>query len=212
MDMKNKYSKVIIGVALVAGALAAMKLAEKSARKQHDASLQALASVEAPASTELVGAEISPFSMLAEDEQRLDSKDLEDKVWLASFLFTSCESMCPLIAKKLQGIQEAFHEHPGFRLLSFSLDPVNDTPLRLKAYAKKYQADPRQWRFLTGGWTEIKELMIKGFRVVAPDQPASHTDRLVLVDRHMKIFAYYAANDPADSERLTKDIKKLLKL
>jgi protein SCO1/2 len=135
---------------------------------------------------------------------------MRDKVWVASFLFTSCESMCPMIAKKMQSLQEKFHQHPDFRQLSFSLDPQNDTPLKLKAYAQKYQADTAQWQFLTGSWTEIRTLMVDGFRVIAPEQPASHTDRLILVDRGMKIFGYYSANSAEDMEKLQSDITKLL--
>lgn len=198
--------KLLVLVGLMGLAFLVNRFAQRS---KPEAAAPTPASTHEPASQEEVGAMIPAFNFISQDEERFLSEKLADKVWVANFIFTSCESMCPMIAQKMQGLQAEFLNENSLRLVSFSLDPENDTPLKLKAYAQKYHADAH-WQFLTGNWREIKTLMQDGFKVAAPDQPASHTDRLVLVDRGMKIYGYYTANSAEDIIRLKTDIRQLV--
>lgn len=75
---------------------------------------------------------------------------------MVNFIFTTCSTVCPVMAK-------VFSEVPGalgagaqrLRMVSISIDPENDTPLQLKAYAKSMHAWPR-WKFLTGTVQDIE--------------------------------------------------------
>ena len=69
---------------------------------------------------------------------------------MVNFIFTTCTTICPVMTSTFHQVQEKLGKRRNeVRMVSVSIDPENDTPARLKEYAKKYQAD-RNWTFLTG--------------------------------------------------------------
>jgi protein SCO1/2 len=67
-----------------------------------------------------------------------------------NFVFTTCTTICPLtthVFEELQAKLEA--QHQAADLVSITIDPENDTPRRLRAYAKEFNAGPH-WHFYTG--------------------------------------------------------------
>jgi protein SCO1 len=71
------------------------------------------------------------------------------------FMFTSCQEVCPLETANMVQLRRLLGERAGrdLHLYSITLDPQNDTPEALKAYAEKFDAD---WTFLTGAPEDIK--------------------------------------------------------
>ena len=65
--------------------------------------------------------------------------------------FTTCTNICPPMNATMKQIQDALGDRLGKQvfLISISVDPVTDTPQRLKAYAAKFHAKPG-WSFITG--------------------------------------------------------------
>ena len=82
---------------------------------------------------------------------RFYSDVLKGKTVVINALFTTCTNVCPPISRNFERIQEALGERLGkdVSLVSITVDPVNDTPARLKEYAKKFHAGSG-WLFLTG--------------------------------------------------------------
>jgi protein SCO1/2 len=79
---------------------------------------------------------------------------------LLNFVFTTCRTVCPVTTKVLAEVPELLgREGRRLRLVSISIDPENDTPLQLKAYARSFQAGER-WKFLTGRTQDIKQVQI----------------------------------------------------
>ena len=75
---------------------------------------------------------------------------LADKPVILNFIFTSCGAICPVMSKTFSQVQAALgSERDAVRMVSISIDPEEDTPAALKAYAGKYGAGP-QWQMLTG--------------------------------------------------------------
>jgi protein SCO1 len=76
---------------------------------------------------------------------------IKDKVFVISFIFTTCRDFCPLAAARLSELQEKLGEAMGRDVFfySISIDPETDTPERLKEYATTFGAGPG-WLFLTG--------------------------------------------------------------
>lgn len=73
-----------------------------------------------------------------------------DRPVIVNFIFTSCASFCPLLTATLAKAQKEFlNRGEAFRVVSISIDPDQDTPARLQAYAQRYRANP-DWHFLTG--------------------------------------------------------------
>ncbi len=67
-----------------------------------------------------------------------------------SFIFTTCTSICPLITQTLARLQDALGaDRDRVHIVSISIDPEEDTPEVLTAYAKRYHAGP-EWRHYTG--------------------------------------------------------------
>ena len=76
---------------------------------------------------------------------------IKDKIFVVSFLFTTCRDVCPLATARLAELQEKLGDSMGRDIFfySLSIDPETDTPERLKEYAKTFGAGPG-WLFLTG--------------------------------------------------------------
>lgn len=73
-----------------------------------------------------------------------------DKPVILNFIFTTCGAICPVMSQTFSQVQEALGpERDAVRMVSISIDPEEDTPDALKAYAGKYGAGP-QWQMLTG--------------------------------------------------------------
>lgn len=69
---------------------------------------------------------------------------------MLNFIFTTCTTICPVLSATFTQIQEQLgSEAAAIRMLSVTIDPEQDTPERLRAYAERFRAGP-QWRFLTG--------------------------------------------------------------
>jgi len=76
--------------------------------------------------------------------------ELDDKPVILNFIFTSCGAICPVMSTTFSQVQTALGpERDKVRMVSISIDPEQDTPAVLKAYAGKYSAGP-QWQLLTG--------------------------------------------------------------
>lgn len=142
---------------------------------------------------ELIDAEGAPFS----------SEALRGKVWLVSFFFTSCESVCPMVIGKMARLFE--HAPQEMRFVSITIDPTRDTPPELKRYAERFDADPQRWHFLTGTPDSVRAVVADGFKVTMPTGAGDldrHSVRLVLVDQEGHIRGYFSSTDPDEMARL----------
>jgi len=85
------------------------------------------------------------------DKMRLYSDLIKGKVIVINTFFSTCEGSCPVMTRNLGKIQDALGERFGkdIYFISVTVDPIADTPERLKAYARKYNAKPG-WNFITG--------------------------------------------------------------
>jgi len=84
-------------------------------------------------------------------KMRFYSDVLKGKTVIVNAFFTSCTSVCPPMNRNMEKIQEALGDRVGrdVFLVSMTVDPETDTPVRMKEYAKKFHAGPG-WIFLTG--------------------------------------------------------------
>ena len=84
-------------------------------------------------------------------EMRLYSDLIKDKIVVIDVMFTSCTGACPIMSTTFAKIQDRLGDRIGkdVHLISISVDPVNDTPAKLKEYAARFNAKPG-WYFVTG--------------------------------------------------------------
>ena len=78
-------------------------------------------------------------------------RELDDgRPVLLNFIFTTCSSICPLASRTLEEFQRKLGPQAAkLHLMSISIDPEEDTPARLRAYARKFHAGP-EWQYYTG--------------------------------------------------------------
>ena len=95
----------------------------------------------------------SDVELINQDGQKLRFYNdvLKNKVVIINTFFTTCTSVCPPMNRNLEKIQDALGDRLGKDafLVSISVDPGTDTPLRLKDYARRFHARSG-WLFLTG--------------------------------------------------------------
>jgi len=109
-------------------------------------------------------AAIPAFQLVDDRGQPFGSEQLRGRVYVADFIFTRCQSLCPIITRRMHQLQQRLDaEGLDASLISVSVDPEYDTPERLKVYAEQAGADPRRWRFLTGPLDDVYALVVDGF-------------------------------------------------
>ena len=135
--------------------------------------------------------EVPDFHLLDQNGKPFQRADLDGHVWVLSFFFTSCVTLCPKVMKAMHTLQDkAAAHHIPLRLLSITVDPDNDRPEQLRAYATRIGADLERWTFLTGEWSTIRGLVVGGLkepmgRREATDDDAfdiTHSGRLLIID------------------------------
>jgi len=157
---------------------------------------------------------VPEFSLTERSNRPVTKKDLAGQVWVADFIFTQCQGICPAMSSNMEKLQRQLPKE--VRLVSFSVDPYNDTPAVLTEYANRYNADPERWLFLTGSADAIQGLSVDGFKLALNPssgtdvEPITHSSRFVLVDREGHIRGYYGTEDAGALERLIADVKRLL--
>jgi protein SCO1/2 len=155
---------------------------------------------------------LPPFQLINERGEPFGLDDLKGRIWVADFVFTSCPTVCPKLTQRMQKIQHrARNLGDAFHLVTFTVDPDNDTPAQLAAYARANHANPRRWTFLTGALRDVEPTVVKGFKMAMgkDELPAGsglfaifHGEKLVLVDPEGFIRGYYDADDEGTSALL----------
>jgi protein SCO1/2 len=156
---------------------------------------------------------VPDFTFTNENGKPYGSQDLKGKVYIANFMFTSCQTSCPNLLGKVQTVQ---HRIRGVidraAIVTFTVDPQNDTPEVLYSKAREMKANPNVWRFLTAPPSETKKLLIEGFKVPMGDKviaenvmDVAHSNKLVLVDQEGQIRGYYST-EKDDLNKMMIDI------
>ncbi len=157
---------------------------------------------------------VPPFTLTERSGRPLGDADLRGHVSIVDFVFTRCPDVCPLLTKRMAGVQAAVADAASpILLVSISVDPGHDTPEVLRTYADANGAGSR-WFFLGGGRDAVMALLRDGFHVAYGDDgpaagPITHSDRFVLVDGRLRIRGYYHGSDPEDVDRLVADARAL---
>jgi protein SCO1 len=153
------------------------------------------------------------FRLVDQSGAAFGPERLAGRVWLASFIFTRCPSICPEMTNRLVRLQPRLGEE--VELVSVSVDPDYDTPERMRAFAELHRASSPHWHFLTGESREVQERVIPGFKVALTREGDDfltivHGVHVVLVDGQGRIRGYYDSNDADALERLVRDARQLV--
>ena len=160
--------------------------------------------------------QISDFSFVNQNKQIITNKEIEGKVHVANFMFTSCTSICPDMTGNMKLVEEAFFNDERVAVLSYSVTPWIDTPDKLLDYVKFNDIKTNNWHFLTGSKNDIYSLAREsyfaeesiGFSKDSTD--FLHTEYFILVDKNKRIRGVYNGTLMLESKQVVEDIKILL--
>ena len=153
---------------------------------------------------------IAPFTLINQNGDTITQENYKDKIYVADFFFTTCQTICPIMTDHMVQIQNELKQDQEVLLLSHSVIPEYDTPEILKEYAVKKGVDDSQWNLVTGSRKDIYTLARKSYLAVkdipGEEDAMVHTENFMLIDKKSQIRGYYDGTDPKEIKRLLEDI------
>ncbi len=163
---------------------------------------------------------VSDFALINQKGENVRLTNLKGKIWIADFIFTRCQSQCPLMSGHMRELQSKLLNSEVL-LVSFTVDPEHDRPEILSEYAKRLGAQEGKWIFLTGEKKQIWDLAEIGFKLgvdtATPEdlkqggEPILHSERFVLVDQVGNIRGFYDSTETLKLDELIRDAQALTK-
>lgn len=160
--------------------------------------------------------QIPPFSFTNQNGETITEAAVADRVYVASFFFSTCPGICPAIRSKLARVQTAYDQDPRVLILSHSIRPSTDTPAVLKAYAETNDVHAGKWHLLTGSqeamYSVAKEAYFASEDLGNPKALSDflHTENLLLIDQDRRIRGVYNGLSASSVAHLVSDIAVLL--
>jgi protein SCO1 len=158
---------------------------------------------------------IPPFSFTDQNGNLITEKNIDHKLHVANFIFTSCGNICPVITRHMKLVQDSFKNNQQVVILSFSVTPWIDNVSRLKQYAEN-NGILNNWHLLTGEKAKIYQLARQSYFAeedlgfTKDSTEFLHTEHILLVDRTKRIRGIYNGTLQLEIEQMIKDIKVLL--
>lgn len=148
--------------------------------------------------------QLPQWRLVDQNGESFGSDDLAGEVYVASFLFTRCATVCPRLTASLRQLERRYREEglEEVRLVSFTVDPEHDTPERLRDYAGSRSLDLERWSLVTGAEQEVRSVVVDGFTLPMGERldlagglvDVAHAARLALVDRDGGVRGYYGSD------------------
>lgn len=161
---------------------------------------------------------VQPFSFVNQDGQRFTNRDVEGKVYVAEYFFTTCPGICPTMNTNMKKVYQRFKGANDFLILSHTCDPEQDSASQLKKYADSMQVDTRQWVFLTGRKDSLYTMARLSYTIDDPknnlrniDDDFLHTQFWALVNRKGEVKKIYDGLKDEEINELIADIETMLK-
>jgi protein SCO1/2 len=154
--------------------------------------------------------EVPSFQLDNFDGTSFTEKNLDNKITVASFIFTQCEGACPIMSTNMGLLQKRFSDSDILQFVSITTDPDYDSSNILKEFSDKYSTK-NNWFFLRGDINDVVKLSEDGFFLSASLLPVGHSTRLILIDKDRNIRKYYEGTVDANIVELQNDIVTLIK-
>ena len=158
---------------------------------------------------------IADFRLINQNGDIITQETYKDKIYVADFFFTTCQTICPIMTNQMHRIQEEIKNDDEVMLLSHSVTPEIDTVAQLKRYAIEKGVNDSKWNLVTGDRKQIYDLARKSYLVVKNDDSEDygmvHTENFALIDKKRQIRGIYNGISPTSVDSLLQDIKRLKK-
>jgi protein SCO1/2 len=162
---------------------------------------------------------VQPFSFTNQDNKTVTQKDIEGKVTVVEYFFTTCKGICPRMNTSMKKVYEEFKNEPDFLILAHTVQPETDSVPRLRYYADSMKVDTKKWIFVTGRKDSLYQVARSSYLLDDPKNSVEkledqfiHTQFFSLVDRNGQVRGgVYDGLKKDEMKRLTRDIEELLK-
>lgn len=187
----------------------------------------------------VINAAVPDFSFIDHNGNVVSQKNVEGKVFVSEYFFTTCKGICPKMNANMRRVFETYKNEQDFLILSHTCMPEEDSIPVLKAYEEKMlkgklsrkqdgsysfagemaqpSAENKNWFFLTGDKAELYGMARKGYMIDngTPDTAQIkdqfiHTQFFSLVDRHRRVRGIYDGLKSDEVDQMMKDIRSLL--
>lgn len=159
------------------------------------------------------GPAISPFTFTDQHGDAFGSDDLEGRIWVANFIFTECDTVCPPMTTKMADLQKALQEKQvDAKLVSFSVDPEVDTPEKLKSYLLQFTDDYSNWHLLSGySQQDIEQFAVDEFHTLV-NKPKDSTQILhgvnfYVINENGVVIDEFSFSDPELIDKILQSLK-----
>ncbi|PTX64124.1 protein SCO1/2 [Kordia periserrulae] len=156
---------------------------------------------------------ISDFKLINQNGDTITQEDYKDKIYVADFFFTTCQTICPVMTKNMATIQKEILNDDEVMLLSHTVTPEIDTVAQLKRYAIEKGVNDKKWNLVTGDKKQIYDLARKSYLAVKSTGDDNygmvHTENFILIDKEKRVRGTYDGTNEEEIKELLEDIKIL---
>jgi protein SCO1 len=161
---------------------------------------------------------VQSFSFVDQNGETITNRNVEGKVYLAEFFFTTCPGICPKMNTNLRPVYEKYKNEPDFLILSHTVNPSTDNVARLKQYADSMGVKVPHWLFLTGPKDSLYLAARLSYLLDDPknnfspiDEQFIHTQFFALIDKNGYVRSIVDGLKKDEIAEMEKEIDGLLK-
>ncbi|HQY63400.1 MAG: SCO family protein [Myxococcales bacterium] len=160
---------------------------------------------------------VGPFSLRDQQGELVSNASLRGKLYVASFFFTQCTSLCPKMLVNLRRVQRAFQDEPRVILVSHSVMPSVDSEAVLRRYARENGVDGQKWKLVSGDKETVYALARRSYfaekraGLRKSDRELLHTENMLIVDGEGRLRGVFNATLPVEADRAIDELRQLLR-
>lgn len=156
---------------------------------------------------ESAGPPLEEFELPERSGEMFRSADMDGKVWVTTFFFTTCPGPCTRLNERIKYMHN-LPELQDVTWVSITVDPMADTLEVLREYADRFSADPGRWLFCRGDLKYIKRVGRDIMKLPVTWQ--GHNETAVVIDQQGKVRGMYDVTSRMQSKKLEALLKKVL--
>jgi len=161
--------------------------------------------------------EVKDFNFTNHHSKQVSSESLKGTPWLAMFIYTRCDTVCPPMTSNMMDVHTAIEDKKieNYKIVGFTVDPAFDTPEVLKNYLTYYPIkNETKWELLTGyEQSEITQFALQSFNTVAKKLTGSddvvHDVKYFLVNQNGTVVKSYDGYNNVPIEEIVTDLNSL---
>ncbi len=147
-----------------------------------------------------VGDHVPSFSLIDQNGQAVSLSQFSGKVVAITFTYTHCAlpNFCFRISNSFRTLQKRFADQMGsdLILLTITFDPVHDTPEVMAKYGKTWNANPMNWKLLTGSKADVEAICNRfGISFWSDEGLMNHSLHTFVVNRNGNLVADLEGNE-----------------